>query len=174
MTLTEFQFNDGGRSLYYKGKGGDCVTRAVAIASGLDYKEAYDALAKGNASQRKSKHDKGTRRKTALRGIDTKRKWFKDYMASLGFVWVPTMQIGEGCAVHLCQEELPSGRLVVAVSRHYTAMIDGVIHDTYNPQRTWSRPDKGEELSSNEFRTESNNMIHAETRCVYGFWILNE
>jgi hypothetical protein len=31
------------------------------------------------------------------------------------------------------------GRLVVAVSKHYTAVIDGVIHDTHNPQREGKR-----------------------------------
>ena len=36
-------FNDGGRSQYFKGaKAGDCVVRAIAIASGLDYKKVYD------------------------------------------------------------------------------------------------------------------------------------
>ncbi len=37
------------------------------------------------------------------------------------------MQIGSGCTVHLRADELPSGRLVVSVSRHLTAVIDCVI-----------------------------------------------
>ena len=38
-----FQYNDGGRSRYFKAqKVGDCVTRAFAIATGKDYKEVYD------------------------------------------------------------------------------------------------------------------------------------
>ena len=37
------------------------------------------------------------------------------------------------------------GRLIVAVSRHYCAVIDGVIHDLYDPSRNG-------------------------TRCVYGYW----
>jgi hypothetical protein len=55
------------------------------------------------------------------------------------------MQIGSGCKVHLRDGELPTGRLVVFVSKHYTAVIDGVIHDTYDPSR-------------------------AGTRCVYGYF----
>jgi hypothetical protein len=55
------------------------------------------------------------------------------------------MQIGSGCTVHLSADELPSGRLVVSVSKHLTAVIDGVIHDTHDPSR------RG-------------------TRCVYGYW----
>ena len=73
------------------------------------------------------------------KGINTKRKWFKDYMISLGFIWVPTMLVGQGCKVHLNTDELPKGRLVVSVSKHFTAMIDGVINDIYNPQRESGR-----------------------------------
>lgn len=171
---TEFKVNDGGRSKYFDGTGGDCVTRAIVIASGKDYMEVYNRLAEGNATQRKGKHERKSKagKKSALNGISTKRKWFKDYMRELGFEWVPTMEIGKGCTTHLCRSELPDkGRLIISVSKHYTALINGVIHDTYSPQRIWSRPDKGEDLKSNEFRTEDNRMIHEEKRCVYGYWI---
>ena len=56
-------------------------------------------------------------------------------MAKLGYVWTATMGIGTGCRVHLREGELPMGRLVVSVSGHVTAVIDGVIHDTHNPDR---------------------------------------
>ncbi len=40
-----WQQNDGGRSHYFKGRDvGDCVVRAVTIASGKDYKWVYDQL----------------------------------------------------------------------------------------------------------------------------------
>lgn len=137
----QFIFSDGGRaSAGFKGKAGDCVARAVAIASRKPYAEVYEALAAGMGSQRKSKG------RSARDGVSTRRKWFKDYMASLGFKWVPTMHIGQGCKVHLRDDELPMGRLVVAVSKHYCAVIDGVIFDTYDDQR-------------------------GGTRCVYGYWI---
>ena len=38
----QFKFNDGGRSKYFKGETGDCVTRAIAIATGEDYMTIYD------------------------------------------------------------------------------------------------------------------------------------
>lgn len=142
---TTFQFNDGGREAAgYKGRAGDCVCRAIAIAAQLPYQEVYDRLAEGNANQRRSKNSaKGSR--SARNGISTTRKWFKDYMAELGFVWTPTMLIGSGCKVHLKAEELPSGRLVCNVSNHQVAVIDGVINDTYDCSR-------------------------GGTRCVYGYW----
>lgn len=161
----EFVFDDGGRNeAGYKGFTGDCVTRAIAIASGLPYSQVYDAMAKGNGSQivsskqrKKIKDDwakKGyafdtkeykayvkrrTKVETASNGINVTRKWFKDYMVSIGFIWVPTMKIGAGCTVHLTKEELPMGRLVVNVSKHFTAVIDGVLHDTHNCSRGGSR-----------------------------------
>jgi hypothetical protein len=55
------------------------------------------------------------------------------------------MFIGQGCKVHLRADELPKGRLVVALSKHIVAVIDGVIHDTDDPSR-------------------------GGTRCVYGYF----
>jgi hypothetical protein len=124
-----FAQSDGGRKAAgFKGSARDCVTRSIAIASGLPYAEIYRALAKGMGQQRKSKGA------TARNGVTTSRKWFKDFMASIGFVWTPTMKVGQGCKVHLRADELPRGRLVVSVSRHYTAVIDGVIHDNHDPR----------------------------------------
>lgn len=137
--MIPFVYDDGGRAeAGYMGKAGDCVCRAVTIASGLPYGEVYKVLAEGNSMQRRSKHaDK--RPKSARNGIWTTRKWFKDYMRSIGFLWVPTMKIGEGCKVHLRADELPRGRIVVRLTRHYAAVIDGVLHDTYDCSRDGTR-----------------------------------
>lgn len=150
-----FQYNDGGRAeAGYRGATGDCVTRAIAIASGLPYKEVYDRLAEGNATQRLCKVEKRRLRygksvksgkRTAAEGIQTSRQWFKNYMAELGFKWTPTMFVGQGCKVHLRADELPKGTIIVSLSRHWCAVVDGVIQDTYDPSRDG-------------------------TRCVYGYW----
>ncbi len=167
----KYVYDDGGRKAAgFTGSTGDCVTRAIAIATGQDYQTVYDALAAGNARQRKSKRaSKATGSRTAARGISTGRKWFKDYMAALGWVWTPTMLIGSGCKVHLTDGELPMGRLVVAVSKHLTAVIDGVIHDTYDPQR------EGEIVYGHPpvmVDGQLKNPIVRVTggRCVYGYW----
>jgi len=152
-----YVYNDGGREAAgYKGKAGDCVARAVAIASGRPYLEVYSALSALAGSERKS------RGASARNGIHVSRKWFKDYMRSIGFTWTPTMGIGTGCKVHLLENELPSGRLVVAVSKHYVAVIDGVIHDTSNPQRG----------ATYHYRNGVTYHVSPE-RCVYGYWTLN-
>jgi hypothetical protein len=144
--MIRHQFNDGGRAAAgYEGRTGDCVARSIAIAAELPYQEVYDRLTLGNATQRKTgKQKRGA--KTVGQGINVGRKWFKSYMAELGFHWVSTMGIGTGCKVHLREDELPKGRIIVALSRHYAAVIDGVLHDTYEDSR-------------------------GGTRCVYGYWV---
>jgi hypothetical protein len=143
----KYQYNDGGRAdAGYKGDTGDCVTRAVAIASGKPYQEIYEVMAHGNATQRKTKQTRDSMTKRSARnGVYTQRKWFKDYMKSIGFKWTPTMLVGSGCKVHLKKDELPDGRLVAMVSKHCVAMIDGIINDLYDCSRDG-------------------------TRCVYGYW----
>ncbi len=135
-------FNDGGRAeAGFKGTAGDCVCRSIAIATGRPYKEVYEAInvmaSKERTSMRKQK------RSSAREGVF--RVTYEKYLKSLGWNWVPTMFVGQGCTVHLKAEELPPGRIIVRLSKHCSAVIDGVIHDTYDPSRD-------------------------ETRCVYGYF----
>ena len=163
--LMDFKSDDGGRSITRSGqRRGDCVTRSIAIASGLPYEEVYQTLAEGNASQRITKRTRkssNTGKKSADYGINVNRKWFKDQMQAWGFTWVPCMGIGTGCKVHLVKGELPMGRLVVALSKHYTSVIDGVIHDTGNPQRV-------------TIIHKRDGTKHLAYRCVYGYWVYNQ
>ena len=132
----DFVFDDGGREAAgFKGKTGDCVCRAIAIATEMPYKEVYDLINETAKSERASKRKRG--KSSARTGvyIGTIRK----VMERLGWKWHPTMDIGKGCTVHLRKDELPSGRLVVSVSRHEVAVIDGVVHDTYDCTRDGSR-----------------------------------
>jgi len=137
-----FEYDDGGRELSgYKGKTGDCVTRAIAIATGKSYQEVYNAINQIAEFEKPSKRRRG--KSNARTGVH--KPTYRTYLDSLGFKWVPTMFIGQGCKVHLKEKELPVGRLIVAVSKHLVAVIDGVIHDTHDCSR-------------------------GETRCVYGYF----
>ena len=138
-----FIIDDGGRSESgFKGDASDCVCRAIAIASGLPYLEVYARLAEGNATQRGGK---GTR--SAREGISTKRKWFKDYMASIGFEWTPTMRPGmkqdERCyllADGTIAGDIPQGRLVLSLARHCSAHVNGINRDRFAPgDNAWGR-----------------------------------
>lgn len=140
---------NGGRPQGLKTRG-DCVVRAVAVATERPYETVRQELTRGMESMRATKRlKKGlAKSRDAADGVYTHVKWFKDYMRGLGFTWVPTMGIGTGCRVHLRDGELPMGRLVVNVSRHMTCVIDGVLHDNHDCTRLG-------------------------TRCVYGYWRKN-
>ena len=43
--MPNWKFDDGGRTKAgYKGFAGDCVCRAIAIATGIPYRDVYDAI----------------------------------------------------------------------------------------------------------------------------------
>lgn len=132
----QYQFNDGGRkAANYKGSTSDCVCRSIAIVTGKPYQEVYDTL---NLLAENERLGKRKRTKSNSR-TGVYRRTYEKYLKSLGYEWIPTMQIGQGCKTHLRGDELPAGRLVVRVSRHITAMIDGVINDTTECSRTGTR-----------------------------------
>jgi len=132
----KFEFNDGGRQKAgFKGHTGDCVTRAIAIVTGKPYKEVYDTINTMSINERITKRKK--KKSNARTGVF--RKTYQKYLESLGYVWIPTMQIGQGCKIHLRSDELPSGYLIIRVSKHITTMIDGVINDTYDCSREGTR-----------------------------------
>lgn len=143
MSSAQFVYNDGGRrEAGYKGDTGDCVVRAIAIAAEKPYQEVYDAV---NALAQTEPPSKRRRRRSSAR-TGVYRVTSDRYLTRLGWTWHATMRIGQGCKVHLRSEELPAGRLIVRVSKHMVAVVDGVIHDTHDPSR-------------------------GGTRCVYGYWI---
>ncbi len=131
-----WKYNDGGRiAARYKGDTDDCVCRSIAIATGLPYQTVYDGLIAAASNERRGKRKRGISHPRTGVYKDTIRR----YMASLGWVWVPTMFIGSGCKVHLRYGELPKGHLVVSVSKHTTAVIDWIVHDTHDPSRCGTR-----------------------------------
>lgn len=139
----QFQYNDGGRAeAGFKGTTGDCVCRAIAIATERPYREIYDLINEFAKSERtgKRKTGKSNARTGVYKGTIMK------VMKHLGRKWIPTMTIGSGCKVHLREDELPKGRIVCSLLKHETAVIDGVLNDTYDCSRDG-------------------------TRCVYGYFI---
>lgn len=141
---TSWTYNDGGRKAAgYKGTAGDCVVRSVAIATGLPYKEVYDALSDQQKLFAETKRCKAAKRmqrtgRTSAR-TGVYRKVYQEYLESLGWVWVPLMQVGTGCTVHLRPDELPKGRIICRLSRHLAAAVDGIVHDTYDCTRNGTR-----------------------------------
>lgn len=142
----KFIYNDGGRAeAGYKGTAGDCACRAISIAAEMPYQEVYDLINEFAKAERTGKHKKSV--SSARNGVyqGTMRK----IMDHLGWKWVPTMDIGSGCKIHLRSDELPKGRLIVRVAKHFVAVIDGAIYDTWDSQEDGNR-------------------------CVYGYWVAPE
>lgn len=129
-------YDDGGRQAAgYQGYASDCVVRAIAIATELPYQEVYEGINDAAHGERHGKRKKGLSH--ARTGVY--KQTYRKYMERLGWTWTPTMAIGSGCTVHLKADELPPGRLIVSVSGHLVAMIDGVAHDTSDPTRDGKR-----------------------------------
>src|SRR5262249_24021399 len=103
----------------------------------------YDRINELGLYERRGRRKRG--RSNARTGVY--KTCVKQLMTQLGWRWAPTMRIGSGCKVHLRKDELPKGRLVTVLSRHYAAVIDGVVHDTHDCSRDG-------------------------TRCVYGYYFL--
>jgi len=138
----QFVYNDGGRKeAGYKGSTGDCGVRAIAIATEKPYQEIYDLVNEICKDEKPSKRRQGK----SSSGGGLHNYTFKKIMIGLGWKWTPTMFIGSGCKVHLKADELPSGRIICNLSRHYAAVVDGVLNDTADCSRNG-------------------------TRCVYGYW----
>jgi hypothetical protein len=143
--------DDGGRyAAGFAGRVDDCVVRAIAIASETPYLKVYDALHKAALADGRLRRRLDDRYGPRARAHASPRfgvhpRVYRRYLTDRGWLWTPTMKVGQGCTAHLRAEELPGGRLIVRVSRHVCAVIDGVIHDTHDPSRSG-------------------------TRCVYGYW----
>ncbi len=141
MSAIEFVEDDGGRAAAgFRGEAGDCVVRAIAIACDEDYRVVYDELASAMREQPRKARGKMTPRNGVPMPV------IHAYLAGRGWAWTPTMRVGQGCTTHLRADELPSGRLIVRVTKHVAAVIDGVVHDTHD------------------------GGSRGGTRCVYGFW----
>jgi hypothetical protein len=140
--IATWRYDDGGRAAAgYKGHTNDCVVRAIAIAGRRDYQAVYDDINAIAKSERLTKrHPKRSNARTHVRDTTVYR-----YMKELGWPWTPTMFIGSGCRVHVRPEEIPGGRIILNLSCHIAAAIDGVVHDISDPSRDG-------------------------TRCVYGYW----
>lgn len=142
--MLNFVYSTGGREKYFKQTTvRDCVTRAIANATGIDYLEIYNGINDEAKKERSSKRKRTT--SSARNGVYTATA--KRYIERvLGWVWVPCMSIGTGCQVHLRTGELPTtGSYILNLSGHFSCWKDNKLYDTYDCSR-------------------------CGTRCVYGYW----
>ncbi|QDV22145.1 DUF2786 domain-containing protein [Aureliella helgolandensis] len=115
----DFIWNDGGRAASgFVGVAGDCVSRALAIATGTAYRDVYQDL--GAAAHKTPRN--GVRIDVAADYLKT-RDW----------------KIFSGNKAGFSPLLLPDGVVLVHLadrhdrSQHMTTVIDHVVHDTWNP-----------------------------------------
>lgn len=146
MTAIPFVRDDGGRAAAgLRGDAGDCVTRAIAIAAELPYRQVYEALRneahrRPNMARLDLRYGARARRHASPRdGVPD--RVYRAYLERLGWEWTPTMTFGEGCSTHLRADELaPLGdRLICKVSKHLCAVVDGQLRDTSDCSRGGTR-----------------------------------
>lgn len=118
--IQRFYWNDGGRSSCgFVGLAGDCVTRAISIATGLAYRDVYSELSKlSGTSPRAGMVDSITAQYLISRGWERK--------ATTG-VLVEDFPVPGGTSMIECHKRRRG-------NRHVFAVIDGVLHDTWDPR----------------------------------------
>ena len=140
----KFTYDDGGREdAGYKGDAGDCVVRAIAIATEIPYKEVYEDLMERNRAYYEATRSRKRTKRTGTPRTATPREGV--FRKSTSRTCKIRLDVGadhahrSGCTVHMRADELPNGRIITRLSKHVCAVIDGVIHDTHNPSRDGTR-----------------------------------
>jgi len=115
-----FVYDDGGRlDAGLKGKSGDCAVRAVAIATGMKYKEAQalikDFSAKGKLGS-----------KAIANGVY--KEDLDAALRSIGWKWFSAPKF-EGRKARYSDI---NGIAIVRMARHYAAVIEGELRDSWD------------------------------------------
>tara|TARA_R100000687_G_scaffold74950_1_gene66153 strand:+ start:88 stop:540 length:453 start_codon:yes stop_codon:yes gene_type:complete len=149
MNQLLFSKNDGGRAdAGYKGKRvADCTPRAIAIATGMGYRETRAILDELNAEMTgglESSTQNGTPSPVSHR-----------YLTDEG--WTLTVTRNEKKYLN----DVPQDRIVIAVlSRHVVTVIHGTVHDTWDSR------------VSRKTRNGSPRLLgyYSQRRGSYGHW----
>jgi hypothetical protein len=132
--MIKFVYDDGGRfTAGFKGKNsGDCVTRAIAIATDQPYKQVYKEL--NDLCKEMGFHGCSSSRTGHF------RKVYERYLADRGINWTPLSQIGCPSHIRVDADNLPpTGTYILRLSRHLTVWKDGALRDTHDCSRGGKR-----------------------------------
>mgnify|MGYP003342337746 CR=1 FL=1 len=122
----KFQYSDGGRSLYFSGIAGDCVTRAFSIGLNKSYLEMYELVNK--KSQLELKNIK-------IKGIGKKEP---DISSACGGVYPKTIKrIADHFGLRFKSKvgkinKLKGRNYLVVLQDHMTCIRNGILIDTHD------------------------------------------
>jgi hypothetical protein len=154
--------DDGGQPA---GVRGGCVVRAIAIATGKPHREVHQELIEATrryVSTHRNRVVEWIKRSRGARGYDPLH-------GSYAEIYGPYLEKHLGWQrvsynARLRADELPPGRLIVEVHRHLVAVIDGLVHDTYNSGGAGRRPVKAFYISPVEAEVEARRAAYAALR----------
>lgn len=116
-----YVFNDGGKAKTgRKGKSGDCVVRAIAIANDMDYETAYRMVASEAANY--------GFKKSARDGIHNTVR--DAVLKKLGWVWVSAPKIVGRKA--RCADLFDKGMVIARQAHHIVAVNFGLPNDIFD------------------------------------------
>lgn len=115
-----YKYDDGGRSEAGMKSLSDCGIRAVAIACGMDYQAARKLLKEYAAKGRQGN-------RAISRGIY--KEDMEAALNSIGWKWYPAPKLAGRKARY---SDLPKGRYIARMARHYAAVIDGELRDSWD------------------------------------------
>lgn len=129
----EYVYSDGGRNQAgYTGAAGDCVVRAIAIATDLEYQVVYDALTAETRRYASNRRNKIAQKIQSL-GASPRRGVYKevytDYLKNLGW------EKRKG-GVKLDDDTFRQGTFLCKTRKHLCCIKDGVLFDSYDSQLT--------------------------------------
>ena len=150
----EYIYATGGREKYFKAENvGDCVTRAITLATGKDYLEVYKALKELAKKENTKKHSK-----SSVRDGVYKETW-KRYLELIGWEKVSTIKKGDPRRMHLTDDECPKDPVcIIQLSKHLVCLKNGVIYDTYN-------------CSEKHFYDREGNLCVNNQRLIYSYYV---
>lgn len=133
MSGIEFIYDDGGRAeAGFKGDAADCVTRAIAIATGIGYKQVRKELMKRQAEWRATGSRKAKRQTSNSVRNGCHKEVYEPYLDSLGWEKKSLSSV----RAKMTAEDMPSGTVIAYVQRgrrgHLATMIDHVVHDSWD------------------------------------------
>ena len=132
-----FVKDDGGRAAAgFKGSAADCVTRAIAIASGRDYREVYRTVARMNKEYGNTRSARNGTPNTVF------------YRALLHFGFVKVKR-GRGPWPTYTEVARKHPVAIVTTRKHAAAIVNGNLRDTFD-DRTYVWEDGYGEIEDRE------------------------
>lgn len=157
---------DGGREdAGYKGDAGDCVTRAISIAtawesdSRYEYEKHRSALMERKATWRKtsrSKRAKASKSNSVRNG--TPKEVYRPYLEDLGWERVSLVKFGDPTRKEMVKEDIPNDVVILEVRKHIVACVRHTVYDTWDSREST--------LFVDGYATDE-----TKPRTVNGYWI---